>query len=234
MKQTFLVIILCMLVIVVKGNNPFPTYSSGPCYEYGIRFLSVQSLNDALKNEGLAEITPFAANFSIGGTSWHKKFVFNGKISAISARGKENSNITRFWAWGVSMDFGRPIWSNDKMFFYPYLTLSYIVPYVKTQQTTDAKSFGAVYNQSLLERSFYMNLGELDVALGIAYRVKLGKKHMMNIGGGYHFPLLRSSWVYIDKKIDFPTIDCRGWVIGITWSYTIKQKPSNNYSKQSL
>ena len=232
MKQTFLAVILCMLLIDAKGNHPSPFYSSRLYYDLGIRTLSVQSLNDALKNVGLAELKPLASNVNIGVTTWHKKFVFNSKFTFVAASGKENSNITRFGGIGFSMDFGRPIWSNDKMFLYPYFTLSYMMPFIKTQQTTNAKSFSAVYHQPLAERSFF-NIGELDAALGLAYRVILGKKQMLDIGGGYHFPLLRNKWTYIEKKIDFPKIDCRGWVVGITWSIYVKQKPTGS-SNQSL
>ena len=189
----------------------------------------MQSLNEALKNEDLAELKPLASNANIGVTTWHKKFVFNGKFTFAAASSKENSNITRFLGLGFSMDFGRPIWSNDKMFLYPYFTLSYMTPFIKTQQTTDdAKSFSAVYNQPLVERSFFNN-GELDAALGLSYRVILRKRLMLDIGGGYHFPPLRSKWRYMEKKIDFPRMDCRGWVIGITWSmYYVKQKPTGS------
>jgi len=108
------------------------------------------------------------------------------------------------------------------------------MPRLKTQQTTNASSFGAVYNQPLVERTFYNN-GELDAALGLAYRAILGKRksYMLEVGGGYNFSLLRSKWRYIENKIDFPKIDCRGWVFGITWASNIKQK-SNSSSSQSF
>ena len=213
MKQSILLVIICMLASVANGNENF---YMGRFVGVGVRTQSAQSLNNALKSEGLAKIDPIVATFNIGATGVKDAFVFNWNLNSFASHNKDNVNLTFLRGWGVSLDFGRQIWGNDKMSLYPYFGLSYMQSFLKTQQTTNANSFGAVYQQQLVERSFTNN-GELDAALGLAYRVKLGKRDMLEIGGGYHFPLLRSKWRYIDEKIDFPKLDCRGWVIGITW-----------------
>ena len=209
-----------MLVTVTKGNEP--SYR-GIFLGGGVRTLSTQSLNDALKNEGLAELNPIASTFNMGRTSVNKEFVFNSSLNIFISRKKEDINSTFLSSWGASLDFGRQIWGNDKMSLYPYLGLSYMFTFLKTQQTTNAKSFGAVYQQPLVERSFTNYNGELDATLGLSYRVGLGKNYMLEVGGGYQFPLLRSKWRYNDKKIDFPKMDCRGWVMGINVVYGIKK-----------
>ena len=226
MKQIVLVATLCVLVASVNGNNP--SYSGISC-GIGIRTLSVQSLNEALKNEGLAELSPVAVSINFAPTFWNEHFVFNYKIHYFSSSTKKDTDMTMFSGWGASMDFGFPILKKDKMSLFPYFSLSYMMPRLKTQQTTNANSFGTVYSQPLKERTFYNN-GELDTALGLAYRVVLGKRksYMLEVGGGYNFSLLRSKWRYIENKIDFPKIDCRGWVIGITWAGNIRQKSTNS------
>ena len=100
-------IVACLAATSANGNNPSPVYS-GRLLDIGIRNLSVQSLNDALKSEGLAELKPFAVNYSIGGTTWHKKFVFNGKITAFASRSKENSYNGILGVW-----FFNGLWSSS-------------------------------------------------------------------------------------------------------------------------
>lgn len=229
-----------MLTTDINANYPhYPSKFLG----IGVRSLSVQPLNNALKNEKLVEINPIAYTFNIGRTSWNEVIisVFNGKypvryvdlymlnskINVFVSDNKDDLNRTLFSGFGYLLDFGYPILKNQKMFLYPYFNLSYLFSRLKTQQKTNAKSLAAVYNQPLVERTFY-NFGELDVALGLAYRVKLGTNYMLEVGSGYNFPVLRSKWRYIDNKIDFPKIDCRGWVIGITWAGNIKQKSTNS------
>jgi len=221
MKQTVLVIILCMLITNLNGQNKYASISG---YSFGARSLSVKSLNDALKTEGLAEVKPIAVAADWVGTFWSENFVFNVKINYFASRNKEDINLTTLWCWGASYDFGFPVWKNEKMSLYPYFNLAYMVSQLKTQQITDAKSFGAVYNQSLVERSF-INNGELDAALGLAYRIRVFGNHLLEVGGRYHLPLITSKkWRYIDNKVDFPKIDCRGWAIGITWVTNLRTK----------
>ena len=221
MKQTILALILCLLMTNIRGNHPSYSFSY---WNFGVRNLSVQSVNDALKIEGLAELKPvaFAANGLIGFAFWEENFVFNGKLSVFRSENKEGINLTWFGGFGSSFDFGYQIWKNDKMCLYPFINLTIMATFFKTQQKTDAKSFSAVYHQPLIERSF--NSGELDSALGLAYSVRIGKRDILEIRGGYNFPLLRGKWRYIDEKIDFPKIDCRGWEIGVTWATNIKSK----------
>ena len=224
MKQTILAVIFCIFLTSINGNSQS---NSSSYLNFGVRSLSVQSLNDALKSEGLAELKPIA--FSVSGfwdngfAIWDEPFVFNGSLSFLSSRNKEDLNLTCLWGLGFSLDFGYQIWKNDKMFLFPFVNLTYMVPYLKTQQKTDAQSFGAVYNQPLLERSFTNN-GELDGALGLTYCFRIGKRDMLGIRGGYNYSILRSKWRYSDKKIDFPKMDCRGWEIGIIWVTNVKSK----------
>ena len=233
MRQTILAIILCMLATDINANYPYyPSKFLG----IGVRTFSAQSLNDVLKNEGLLEINPIAYNFCIGRTSWNEviiavhngkytskitdRYVLNSKINVFVSNNKDDLNRTVFSGLGYSLDFGYPIWKNDKMFLYPYFNLSYMFSRLKTQMKTNANSLTAVYNQPLVERTFY-NFGELDVAFGLAYRVKLGTSFMIEVGGGYHFPISRSKWRYVNNKIDFPKIDCRGWLFGIVLGINI-------------
>ena len=221
MKQTILALILCMLMTNIKGNNPSYSFSY---WNFGVRNLSVQSLNDALKIEGLAELKPvaFAANGLIGFAFWEEHFVFNGKLNFLSSRNKEGINLTWFGGVGSSFDFGYQIWKNDKMCIYPFINLTLMATQLNTQQKTDAKSFASVYQQPLIERSF--TGVEFDGALGLTYCVRIGKSDILEIRGGYNFPLLRGKWRYSDEKIDFPKIDCRGWEIGITWATSVKSR----------
>jgi len=230
-----------MLITGVYGNSP---YYSSKFLGSGVRTLSVQSLNNALKEEGLVELNPIAYTFHIGKTSWNEiyivtrdfkgnvsaredYYILNRKFSVLVSNNKDDLNRTLFSGLGYSLDFGYPIWKNNKMILYPYFNLSYMFSFLKTQQITNINSFTAVYNQQLVERSFY-NYGELDAACGLAYRVKLGESFMLEVGGGYNFLLTQSKWRYADNKIDFPKIDCRGWVFGISFGTIINKKLSNN------
>ena len=180
----------------------------------GIRSLSVKPLNDALKNKGLAEINPNPFFFQFGYSPKSEKFVHNIKFHFFSPTSEKGENKTQLSGGGFSYDFGYKILKNDKMCLYPYLGLSYMAYTFETVQKSDAKSFEEVYNQSLVNRRFE-NYGGLDAALGLSYRIKLGKVTMLEIGSGYNLPLLMSKWRYFNNKIDFPKIDGKGWVIGL-------------------
>ena len=217
MKQKILVSILCMSVTVANGKEPSAnSYSgSGVLLDFGFRTLSFQSLNVALKKEGLPELKPVAFQGSIGFSPWDKPFVFNGKLTHFSKLNEDDdSNFTEFKGFGVSFDFGLPIWNNDHSTVYPFVTLSYFFSILKTHQSTnDVSSFSAAFQQQAGGRSF-SNSGELGAALGLAYRIGT-----LEFRGGYNFTLLHTKWYYSseENKIeDFPKMDCRGWVFGIS------------------
>ena len=94
MKQTILALMLCMLMANIKGNNPSYSLSY---LNIGVKNLSVKTLNDALKIEGLAELKPVAITASglIGFAFWEENFVYNGKLSVFSSRNTCELDLAR-------------------------------------------------------------------------------------------------------------------------------------------
>ena len=211
-KIYILFLFLFLFFIDVNGNN-----GSGLEYRAGIRFLYLQPLNDALKQEGLAELNPNAFSVSMGKTVFNEKFVFNYRLHSFAAHGKENINRSHFWGFGISLDFGFPVWKNNKMCLYPYFNPSFNANQFRTFQKTDANSISSVYAQPLVERTF--TGGDISAALGLSYQIIIAKKYLLKVGGGYHFRLWQpSDWRHLSgSKIDFPKVDNRGWEIGVSW-----------------
>jgi hypothetical protein len=214
---------------IKKGTKSQDIYS-GNVIKIGIRFLSLQSFNDALKHENLTELNTSAANIFIGKTWESEKNVFNYGIVGFSTYGSDDLNRSIFWGWGISQDFVYKIWKNDKMSLYPYSNLSFKFPQFRTHQKTDANSFGTVYQQTLVDRTFTNN-GESNLALGLTYRIKMGKENLLGIGGGYHFRLWQGKWYYAGNTVSFPKVDCRGWEIEITWISSYKKRINDKKSQ---
>ena len=196
------------------GNNS----GGGLEYKVGVRFLSLQSFNEVLKTEGLAELNPAAFSCYFGNTIFNEKFVFNHGLHAFAAHGSENLNRSHFWGFGLSLDFGYQIWKNSRMCLYPYINASFSGNQFRTFQKTDANTIHSVYAQSLVERTFSRD-GELDAALGLSYQIKISKNYLLRVGGGYYFRLWQNDWRHCSgNKVEFPKVDNRGWEIGISWT----------------
>jgi len=212
-------IVACLVVTSTIGNDLVAKEKKSrtdlPVFiGVGIKSLSVKPLNDALKNKGLSEINPNPFFFQFGYTPKSETFVHNIKFHFFSPTSEKGENRTQFLGGGFSFDFGYKILKNDKMYLYPYLGLSYMAYTFETVQKSDAKSFEELYNQLLVNRRFE-NYGGLDAALGLSYRINIGKISMLEIGGGYQLPLLMSKWRYFNNKMEFPKTDAKGWIIGL-------------------
>jgi len=211
MKKLFLsTIFLTMLVVCTNGTEPF----SGSVAKLGIKMLSVQSLNDALHQEGLAKLNSNALLLYVGRTKGGNKWFVDAGIVGYWVSGKNDQNICSFSSFGIPIGYGYKIWENNNMSIYPYLNLSLMSTRLLVNDKTSASSFSSAFVSPATTRAFSNN--EIDAALGIS--ILLGKKRRDCIEIRYNFRLMQDNWNYSGNTIkDFPRVDCRGWEIGITW-----------------
>ena len=218
MNRFFLILLFFSIHVVgLHADNPRSDFS-GINLRLGVRILSLQSLNDALQNEGLAEVNPIAFSYNLGFTRFNEKFVTNLNFISFRAYGQKNQNKSNFQGLGISFDLGYQIFGNEKMSLYPYVNLSFIQNRFQTHQQSNASNFSAIYAQQLVERTFIRG-SEFGSALGLSYQIKIAKNHLLRVGGGYHFRFWQPfDWYHqLENKVNFPKVDNSGWEVGITW-----------------
>ena len=218
MNRFFLILLLFSIHVVgLHANNPRQDFY-GQNLRLGVRILSLQSLNDALQNEGLAELNPIAFSYNLGFTRFNEKFVTNFDFISFRAYGQKNQNKSTFRGLGISFDLGYQILRTEKMSLYPYVNLSSIQNRFETHQQSNAGSFSAIYAQQLVERTFSRDF-EFGAALGLSYQIRLAQNDLLRVGGGYNFRFWQPfDWYHqLENKVDFPKVDNSGWELGITW-----------------
>ena len=209
---------LTMLVVCTNGTEPF----SGRNSKFGIKMLSVQSLNDALHQEGLAKLNSNALLLYIGKTAGRNNWFIDTGFTAYWVRGKEDQSTSSFSCFGIPFGYGYKIWENNSMCVYSYLNLSWMPTRLQIDDKTSANSFSSAFASPATTRAFFNQ--EIDSALGLSIHLGKKKREWVEISGRYNFRLWQSKWNYSGNTIkDFPRVDCRGWEIGIAWGVLDKK-----------
>ena len=225
MKTSIYIIHICILLMFVTrvyaGNGNERASVKVGMFGLGVRWLHTPSLNDALMRQGLACLGEVAYTPHVGVRYGCGRNMVEMSVVGLVVNNKENLTTSSLTAWGFSFGYGYQIWKTRRMAVYPFLEASWLFPRFRTQEETGATSFDAVYGRPTAERTFY-NAGEMDAALGVAYRLKVGGKgNALDFRGGYNLRLFQGSWRYAGKKTDFPGTDLRGWEVGIAWIYDL-------------